>query len=249
MASGETFGTDSNVGSTIALLETRLPGVRERRRQLEDELAAVVAQENAMVSVLQGLTALSGASLNDDSSGGQGAAAAEPVQGAAPSAAGAAAGLVDEEAASWSEPEPAAAPAVRKRPAKRTAEGTGVAKKSSAEKTTAKKAVAKKTAPAKKVATKKTVAPADKPAPMEEVPTTAAPGAASGSRRRLTDAKSVLAVLAGVTTPLRAREVTGLLGLDDQDANVNAIRTMLERLARTGKAQRSGRGLYVAVVG
>ncbi|MET8629653.1 hypothetical protein ABZW30_39010 [Kitasatospora sp. NPDC004669] len=70
-----------------------------------------------------------------------------------------------------------------------------------------------------------------------------------GRRRRLTDAQSVLAVLGQGKGPLRAREVTVLLGLDDQNGALDAVRTMLERLAKTGRAQRTGRGLYDAVAG
>ncbi|MET9617491.1 hypothetical protein [Kitasatospora indigofera] len=310
MASGATFGADSGVGSTIALLEARLPSVREQRRQLEDELAAVIAQEDAMISVLQGLHALSGTVLDSGSSAGQGAAATPGAREVVAEATGTVpapdstpevaevslAGAVGEPV---SRPDPAAAQPVRKRAAektvKSTARGAGAtkqdpagkaaAKKSAAAKSvpageatgaavtvpsaakpttvakkgaargagkaTAKKAAAEKSAPAKKTATarkvvaRKTAAAADKPALAKEGPASV-PAAPSGRHRKLTDATSVLAVLAGASGPLRAREVTGLLGLDDQDASVNAVRTMLERLAKTGKAQRSGRGLYVA---
>ncbi|WP_199520467.1 hypothetical protein, partial [Kitasatospora sp. MBT63] len=85
--------------------------------------------------------------------------------------------------------------------------------------------------------------PVDGPAP-----------AADGQKRRpgggrrpgLTDAAGVLAVLADASGPLRAREIAGLLGLDTLDSNVNAVRTRLERLAKAGQAQRTGRGLYTA---
>ncbi|MFC9327364.1 hypothetical protein [Kitasatospora sp. NPDC057015] len=294
------------MGSTIALLEARLPGVREQRRQLEDQLAAVIAQEDAMVGVLQGLETLSDTVLDGASTAAQGpavAADAAPAEVtgtgpapevAEPSVAGAVDEPVGEEPVSRPEAEPVAARPVRKRTAKRTAVGTTAAKNDTAKKTTVRKAVAKntsaaeatdaaavpdtaepavaakkaavrgagkatakkaaaeKTAPVRKAATKrsapakKTVA-TDKPAPVEEAPAASAPAAPSGRRRRLTDAASVLAVLAGASGPLRAREVTGLLGLEDQEASVNAVRTMLERLAKTGKAQRSGRGLYATV--
>ncbi|WP_329611461.1 hypothetical protein [Kitasatospora herbaricolor] len=320
VASGATFGTDSGVGSTIALLEARLPGVRERRRQLEDELAAVIAQEEAMVGVLQGLQALSGTALDGGPSAGQGAAAApgawevvaevtgtvpapDSAPGVAEASVGAVGGPVVGEPVSRPEPEPAAAQPVRRRAAKKTvkstAGGAGAAKQDPAKKTTARKAAAKKSAAAgeatdaaaavpsaaepataakkgaaraagkatarkaaaekpasakktavvKKAVAKKAAVAADKPAPAEEGPAASVPGAPSGRRRKLTDAASVLAVLAGASGPLRAREVSGLLGLDDQGASVNAVRTMLERLAKSGKAQRSGRGLYVAAAG
>ncbi|MGW3041722.1 hypothetical protein ACWC9T_17180 [Kitasatospora sp. NPDC001159] len=75
------------------------------------------------------------------------------------------------------------------------------------------------------------------------------PARTAAGRRRLTDAESVLAVLGQGKGPLRAREVTVLLGLDDQNGAVDAVRTMLERLAKTGRAQRTGRGVYDALAG
>ncbi|MFB8239568.1 prephenate dehydrogenase, partial [Kitasatospora purpeofusca] len=72
---------------------------------------------------------------------------------------------------------------------------------------------------------------------------TAAPAA---SRRTVTDADSILAVLSGAAGPMRAREVSEKLGLEPLEANVNAVRTRLERLAKDGRAQRPGRGLYTA---
>ncbi|MFD5922235.1 hypothetical protein [Kitasatospora sp. NPDC127035] len=90
-----------------------------------------------------------------------------------------------------------------------------------------------------------TTADAD-PAPVAEPKTASALAGASGRRRR-TDADSVLVVIAGAGESLRARQVTGLLGLDGSDADVNAVRTMLERLTRNGAVQRTGRGLYAAV--
>ncbi|MCX5215224.1 hypothetical protein OG689_39210 [Kitasatospora sp. NBC_00240] len=317
MANIDTFGTDSGVGSTIALLESKLPGVRERRRQLEGELATVVAQEDAMVSALQGLAALSAASLEGASPATQDATpVASAVTPAPPapavakvSAESVADGPVDEQPAS--SPEPAVAQPGRKRttssaagraatvkkvpakkaivrkatstkgtPGKGTASGKGApagpvaeaasavvssavvaeapaeagvgassagsAPKATVKRTTSKKAAAKEGAGAKKATAKKAVSSTGKAAAAETAP---APSASSG-RRRLAQAESVVEILARATGPLRAREVTGLLGLDDQDtSNVNAVRTMLERLAKADRAQRSGRGLYVASAG
>ncbi|MFB7383160.1 prephenate dehydrogenase, partial [Kitasatospora purpeofusca] len=74
-------------------------------------------------------------------------------------------------------------------------------------------------------------------------PPTAAPAA---GRRTVTDADSILAALSGSAEPMRAREVSDKLGLEPLQANVNAVRTRLERLAKDGRAQRPGRGLYTA---
>ncbi len=275
MGIGSTFGTDSGVESTIALLEARLPAAQERRRQLEEELAAVIAQEDAMNSVLAGLRALSGSPLDGQNEPRD--AAQLPVAAAVEAAgqettppSGGRANAVDGPAdASPTSLEPAAKPA-------RKATGRSTATRAPAKKTTARKAVAAKSvapepeqgatvAPlstAKKTAksarkavpratepkaAKRTVSSARKTAPKQGVaadgqaPATAA---TTPGRRRLADADSVLAVLSQATDPLRAREVTELLGLDTVDANINAIRTRLERLAKSGQAQRPGRGLY-----
>ncbi|MFE2914707.1 hypothetical protein ACFXI0_23875 [Kitasatospora indigofera] len=137
--------------------------------------------------------------------------------------------------------------------------GPGTVKKAaaSAKKAAPAKAASRKAAPAKpvakKVAPKKAVpateaAPAtvDAPAAATAAPVDAGPAKAASApgRRRLADAEGVLAVLAQAQNPLRAREVAGLLGLDGAETTVNAIRTRLERLAKSGHAQRPGRGLY-----
>ncbi|MFD9063272.1 hypothetical protein ACFVZ3_17365 [Kitasatospora purpeofusca] len=41
-----------------------------------------------------------------------------------------------------------------------------------------------------------------------------------------------------------ALEVSEKLGLEPLNANINAVRTRLERVAKDGRAQRPGRGLY-----
>ena len=276
MGIGSTFGTDSGVESTIALLEARLPAAQERRRQLEEELAAVIAQEDAMNSVLAGLRALSGSPLDgqdEPRDAAQLPAAAGSVEAAeqetTPPSGGRAKAVDGPADSSPPSPEPAAKPA-------RKATGRSTATRAPAKKTTARKAAAAKSVPpepeqgstgtplttAKKTAkstrkaaptatepkaAKRTMSSARKTAPKQGVATDGqapATAATTPGRRRLADADSVLAVLSQATDPLRAREVTELLGLDTVDANINAIRTRLERLAKTGQAQRPGRGLY-----
>ncbi|WP_329611749.1 hypothetical protein [Kitasatospora herbaricolor] len=362
MAGEATFGTDSGVGSTIALLEAQLPAARERRGRLEEELAAAVARENAITSVLEGLRALSGRHLDGQADPQEAveapatdpiptpspspAEAAEPVtsasDGQATATEGRAEGRADAAPAS-SEPaatpvaKPVAKPAAkrarktagrgtttraaaaatkrtaatkadagRRTTAGKTAVVTGttpepeqgispaavaVAKKATrksapkaapeadpkdtgpgtVKKATSVKAAAPRKAaprkestakavPAKAVsakavpATGKAAATLDAPAAAAPAPVSApvsapvntapAKAASTPGRRRLTDAEGVLAVLAQAQNPLRAREVAGLLGLDGADTTVNAIRTRLERLAKSGHARRPGRGLY-----
>ena len=59
-------------------------------------------------------------------------------------------------------------------------------------------------------------------------------------------ADSVLGVLRQAEQPLRARDVADRLGLADTNGAGDAVRTMLERLAKASRAQRTGRGLYAA---
>ena len=295
MASKETFGTDSGVGSTIALLEAQLPAARERRSRLEEELAAAVAQESAISSVLEGLRALSGTPLDGRAEPPRDTAAAAAPVGAAAAGetGGAVAGETGPEVASVSDgQDTAVANSVEASPAPtdtptRKAAGRKTSTRAAARKTTAGKAstvtsptpadgtratatVAKKTT-ARKSATKtapKAAAPKDTesqttkqalPKARKASPTKTATAArkttataastpsttaSAPGRRRLADTDGVLAVLSQASNPLRAREVVGLLGLDAVDANINAIRTRLERLAKSGQAQRSGRGLY-----
>jgi len=276
---GRTFGADSSVGSTRDLLETRLPAVRARRRQLEDELASVIAQENAMVSVLEGLEALAGALLDGPDEPQAAAEANAPTEPAATPAEPPAA----ERAGAGSRKAAPGKPAVKKTttrkaatPAKRAVRKT-VAAKAAATDTPKRDAARAPAAPAKKATTAKAAKGTDTntargktarkavsgpgprtQAPAARKPKAAATGAGTGKRtapaetargrRRLTDAHSVLAVLGQGGRPLRAGEVTALLGLDVDRAG-NAVRTMLERLAKDGRAQRAGRGLYTAVSG
>ncbi|ARF83328.1 hypothetical protein B6264_30885 (plasmid) [Kitasatospora aureofaciens] len=106
----------------------------------------------------------------------------------------------------------------------------------------ARPAAAKKTAAAKGAGPVRTGA---------EPPTAKRGTAAPAPRRRTTGATSetVLAVLADAQGPLRAREVTARLGIEESADNVNAVRTALERLTKAGRAQRPGRGLYAQLDG
>lgn len=187
MGSGRTFGTDSGVGSTRALIEARLPAVREERTRLEEELAGVIAQENAMVAVLEGLAALSDAPLGE----AEDAQAAPPVQPAdeAPAAAGEPAEAAEPvETAEAAEPVEAADSdrVVATAPAKKTAA------KKTAKKAAAKKAVTKKTAPRKAAAGKGRAAKksADPSAAQQDVPGQDAEQAPAATAKK--DRKSVV---------------------------------------------------------
>ncbi|PBC69543.1 hypothetical protein BX265_6872 [Streptomyces sp. TLI_235] len=275
MGNGRTFGTDSGVGSTRALIEARLPAVRKHRQKLEDELAAVIAQENAMVSVLEGLVALSDAPLGEEGK----AHGATPVRRTdQPPVADVHEGEVKTEttAATRAPVSVSATKAKAKRASPRNAAAVKTAGKRAAGRTAAAgvpasdraqapNTAAKKTAPRRSTKTAGTIAAQGKTAPKTAPRKEASPAARKPARvktatatpdrtavepprgrRRLTDANSVLAVLRQSEQPLRAREVTDRLGLDGVSGALDAVRTMLERLAKTSRAQRTGRGLYAA---
>ncbi|TYC68643.1 hypothetical protein [Streptomyces sp. CB01881] len=260
MGNGSTFGTDSGVGSTIALLKAQLPAVRERRSRAEAELAAVTAEEEAITKALEGLRLLSGTLLDGpgEPSTEVTAAPEEAVQDA-----GAAAEPVQEQAPPSPEGPAAAAAGAKKRAAakKAPARKAGAAKKATpargkqAPVSGAKKAAGKASADtgpkaaAKRVPTARKTAPAAPAGPAGGKPPIDASAPQAGRRRKVADADSVLEVLSQAGGPLRAREVTERLGLEALEGNINAVRTRLERLAKDARAQRTGRGLYTVVDG
>ncbi|MFH9350403.1 prephenate dehydrogenase [Kitasatospora sp. NPDC017646] len=252
---------------TIAQLEAELPGIEVRRRRLEDELTAAVARENAVRGAIQSLQALAGLPASQDvTSVGNIRAEADATAGGRP-----------QQLAAEAEAAPDQGGEQTEKTTMGTDTATKTAKKTAAKKIPAKKATAKKVAPARK-ATGKKVAPAKKTAakkaadgarPRTAAKKTAATAGAGPVRtgaepaaeksekaapapgRRTTGAtsESVLAVLAGARGALRAREVTARLGIEESAGTVNAVRTMLERLAKAGRAQRPGRGLYAQLDG
>ncbi|MFI9325195.1 type IV toxin-antitoxin system AbiEi family antitoxin domain-containing protein [Kitasatospora aureofaciens] len=222
---------ESRFSDTIAQLEAELPGIEARRRRLEDELTAAVARENAVRGAIQSLHALAGLPASQDIIPvGSIRAEADAIVGVRPQQLAAEAGAASDRGGETAE-----------KTAKGTDTATKAAKKTAAKKTpkaapekkaTAKKATAKNAAPTKKTAAKKTAERSEKAAPAPARRTT---GATS---------ESVLAVLADAQGPLRAREVSARLGIEESAGTVNAVRTMLERLVKAGRAQRPGRGLY-----
>ncbi|WP_149030538.1 hypothetical protein [Kitasatospora sp. MBT66] len=249
-----TFGTDTSVGSTILVLEEQLPAVEERLRRAQAELDAATTERDAVHQALEALRLLSGGPARTDGDRKTPAADAPPVPPEVArdteQAASAPAAPVPAEPAT----EPAtvaagtkkAAPA-RKAPARKAPEP----KKAARTRATARGA---KTGGGARTAAKqepaaRTGRTAPRPRPVDATPPTTASAAASAAastagRRTVTDADSILAVLSGTAEPMRAREVSEKLGLEPLQANVNAVRTRLERLAKDGRAQRPGRGLY-----
>ncbi|MEU4302441.1 type IV toxin-antitoxin system AbiEi family antitoxin domain-containing protein [Kitasatospora aureofaciens] len=263
---------ESRFSETIAQLEAELPGIEARRRRLEDELTAAVARENAVRGAIQSLQALAGLPASQDITPvGSIRAEADAIVGDRPeqiaAEVGAALDLGWESAEKATTGTDTATKTAKKTTAKKAAPAKkATAKKATAKKATAKKATAKKAAPAKKTAAKKTTdgarprtrakkeAAATGTGPVRtgaEPATGKSETTAPAPRRRTTGATSdsVLSVLADAQGPVRAREVTARLGIEESADNVNAVRTMLERLAKSGRAQRPGRGLYAKLDG
>ncbi|MFJ9456217.1 hypothetical protein ACIRST_14150 [Kitasatospora sp. NPDC101447] len=253
---------DSRFSETIAQLEAELPGIEARRRRLEDELTAAVARENAVRGAIQSLQALAGLSASPDITPvGSIRAAADAITGDQPQQMATEAGAAPDGGREQAEKTATGTDTVTKTAKKATAK-----RAASAKKTTAKKAAPAKKATARKAAAKKTAGGARQrttakkaaaPGNTEPVRTGVEPApemnetAASVPGRRTTGATSgtVLAVLADAQEALRAREVTARLGIVESADNVKAVRTMLERLAKAGRAQRPGRGLYAQLEG
>ncbi|MEV7929062.1 hypothetical protein [Kitasatospora sp. NPDC088779] len=240
------------MASTIALLEVRQPAVQDRIRRAQAELAAATAEQDAITKALEGLRLLSrGGELTPP-----------PTVGAVQESVTAAESIDRQAAPPQSGPAASAARAGRKTAAKKakkaSAARAGTAKTAASAperqerasvpvtRKAARKAAAKETEPkaaAKRTSTAKKAARAAA-APAGDKPPVKAAAQAAGRRRQVTDANRVLEVLSRAGKPLRAREVTDLLGLDTSEGNINAIRTRLERLAKDGRTQRPGRGLY-----
>lgn len=209
-------GTPDSVGSTTALLQAELPRLEEHQQSLEKELAAVTERLESVRNALNALQALS--------------LAPGVTQAPAPDAASV--GAV--------EPAPPAATPKKDVPAKETPAPV-------AAEAAPKKAAAKKRTPAKKTANPKR-AKLDG-AQGEAVKATGAkkaqPAASDDSAGGLTE--QVLDVLAGAAGgSVRARDVAQVLGRDDSPGSINAVRSTLDRLVATSRADRAGRGLYRA---
>ncbi|MEU9048529.1 MULTISPECIES: type IV toxin-antitoxin system AbiEi family antitoxin domain-containing protein [unclassified Kitasatospora] len=248
---------ESRFSDTIAQLEAELPGIETRRRRLEDELTAAVARENAVRGAIQSLQALAGLPASQGTTAvGTIRAEADAIAGVRPQQLAAEAGAAPDRGGEPAEKATARTGTVTKTAKKTTAKKAAPAKKATAKKAApAKKAAAEKTSgsagprtAAKKAAATRNTGPVRTGAePATERSETVAP--APGRRATGATSESVLGVLAGAQGPLRAREVIARLGIEESADNVNAVRTMLERLVKAGRAQRPGRGLYAKLDG
>ncbi|MFD8323251.1 hypothetical protein [Kitasatospora purpeofusca] len=238
-----TFGTDTSVGATILALEEQLPATEERLLRAQAELDAATTERDAVHRALEALRLLSGPPARTDEDQKTPATEAPPVPAEASRDTERAASTPAAPAPAG--PAPAASAAkkktpARKAPARKTAEpenATPARDKARGAKAGGGARTAAKQEPAARTGR------AARPRPVSAEPPATAPAA---GRRTVTDADSILAVLSGSAEPMRAREVSDKLGLEPLQTNVNAVRTRLERLAKDGRAQRPGRGLYTA---
>lgn len=211
-----TSGTPDSVGTTTALLKTELPRLEAHQQSLEKELAAVTDRLESVRSALTALVALSGAPH----------VLAEAAAVAAPADEVADAEHTARDGVSAA----AGTAATARRKSRKPAAATKAEPKTEAKKETAKRPAAKKNSTPKSAK-----APAEKPAK--------ASAAQDKNPSGLTE--QVVAILAAAGgDAVRARDVAADLGRDDSPGNINAVRSTLDRLVATSRADRAGRGLY-----
>ncbi|MFI9586967.1 hypothetical protein ACIHCQ_35270 [Streptomyces sp. NPDC052236] len=238
-----TANTPESITATTAFLEEELPRLEEHQQTLEKELASVTDRLSSVRTALAALQALSGTaqlrvSLSDT----------ETVPPPASSA--------DAETVSDSPAPPVTAqetnatddtsPATPGRSGTRasTTRRRAPAKKGGGQKQSSRPA--KKAASAKPAKAPKTAKPVK---PVKPVKTTAAKSttgaAAPAESGGLTE--QVMAILSkSGGKAVRARDVAEALGRDDTPKDINTVRSTLDRLVATSRAQRAGRGLYQA---
>ncbi len=253
-----TFGTNSGVESTLALLQAELPRLEEQRRTLEQELAAVTDRLDAARAALTGLQTLAAAPALQEAA----AEVAPAIEQAPEVTVPAAAEVPAKRRTTRTTPQPTAKtpPAERTTAARKTATGRTAAGKATGTPSAktrrpaassaksrkaavpAKPAVAAETA----AAAKATVAVA-KTEPIEPIEPMESTESAEPKKRTSGLAESILAHLAEADGPARAGDIAQALGRETTPGSVNAVRTALERLVKASKAQRSGRGLYLAL--
>ncbi|MFI8459062.1 hypothetical protein [Kitasatospora sp. NPDC085464] len=220
-----TFGTNTSVASTIALLEARLPGLEAEQAALEGKLAAVTGDLESVRTALSSLKALTPAVLEADSP-----ADAEPVP------------------ATEDKPLPVAEAPTAKKPTRRGPARTAAAKPAG---TAARRGRKAATAPqtAETVPEKEAAAPAPrktaaKKATASKAAPKTAPAKAAGGKRSNGIADAVQGALTAAGTPLRAKDVLQAIGLDETSNNLANVTATLGRLVTRGQAQRAGRGLF-----
>jgi hypothetical protein len=107
---------------------------------------------------------------------------------------------------------------------------------------TKRRGAGRKAAAGRKSAVDKAAVPAPRTAKKAAVVKATKKAAPAKRTQGLTE--SIVDTLAKSGSSMKAGEINKSLGRDDTNANVNAVRTALERLVKASRAQRVGRGLY-----
>lgn len=231
-----TFGTHSNVESTMALLEEELPRLEERQNSLERELAAVSERLEGVRAALRGLRALSAVpiALPEMAALVPASLEAEDVKATTRPRRS---GTARRQAAGEPNGDVSARP--RRATATRAAASLDAASGSAGTRKAATKGSRRTASKSKKGAV------TNPPAAATAVATAAQPAAPRKRASGLTD--SILGYLATAQEPVRAGDVAQALGRETTPGSLNAVRTSLERLVKASRAQRTGRGLYQAI--
>lgn len=232
MTTAATAGNSIDTATT--LLQAELPQLEEHQQALQAELATVSERLESVRGALTALSALSATTVpRPRAAEPNGHVATEVTTATIKSAAAAVESQEPATAAAVVTDEPAVTPR-RTAPRKARKAGSGTTKSA------ASKPANKPTG--RRPATKPTQAKTTKKAKQSQGTSPAETVQDAGG---LTE--QVMAVLArepGV--PLRARNVAEALGRGDSTAAINTVRSTLDRLVATSRAQRAGRGLYNA---
>ncbi len=226
-----TANAPESIAATTAFLEEELPRLEEHQQMLEKELASVTDRLSSVRTALAALQALSGtAQLRVPSSDTE--TVPPPASSAdAETVSDSPAPPVASQGSKTPDDTPAAVPG-RSGTRAPTARRKAPAKKGAGQKQSSR--------PAKKAASAK---PAKAPKTAKPVKTTAA-AVAPAESGGLTE--QVMAILSkSGSKAVRARDVAEALGRNDT-AGINTVRSTLDRLVATSRAQRAGRGLYQA---
>ncbi|MFF7633071.1 hypothetical protein ACFZB9_07940 [Kitasatospora sp. NPDC008050] len=208
------------VEATITLLNREVPLLEKERRRLEAELNSASERLDAARTALESLRSLADAAFVQQAPAAKkSAVVADADKQPAPKAARTRTGASKAATA----PKPAAAPKAEVVKAARATEKA--AKKPRAQKP----APVKAKAPAR--ATRKTAA-------------AAAPAPVASASRVPGVSEAIVAHLTAAAGPVKVREVAGALGRADTAAGMNTVRTSLERLVKSSRVQRVGRGTY-----
>ncbi|MEE1751552.1 hypothetical protein [Streptomyces sp. SP18CS02] len=249
-----TTTTPGSIAATTALLQEELPRLENQQQTLEKELATVTGRLESVRAALSALHSLTETAPVDQPTATS-EPKTEPVSEAAsePTADPASSPSTEAELAtgpkassSMEEQSVADIPAPRKPRRARASASAGKTRKAAAGKKDARAA--------KPAAAQKEPQPAAKKTARSPQPKAKAAKAAKATPAATVDnsgaglTEQVLRVLSSSgDNAVRSRDVAQELGRDASSNSINAVRSTLDRLVATSRAQRVGPGLYRAV--